>query len=193
MCKTCHIYEWVACHAYLFVVWGKSRWSLQSLTPEWNWRWVWILHKKNAEPKKQKFSQTHLEWHFPKLKAQSSYVSFYWYVVKETYEFWALSFGKRHSKWDWPYSSSSPSNEMTLCHVFACTLSSCPHTTLPAPLSRSPSFIIFPPLFVVVCDCPLFCCKIKNTTGLVWSNIGLLGLVPILRTSSWSYADCFKS
>ena len=39
----------------------------------------------------------------PKLKAQSSNVSFHWNVAKETFELWALSFRKCQPKWDWLY------------------------------------------------------------------------------------------
>jgi len=38
------------------------------------------------------YSQSHLGWHFRKLKAQSSYVSFATFQCKETFELWALSF-----------------------------------------------------------------------------------------------------
>jgi len=46
---------------------------------------------------------SHLGWHFSKLKAQSSNVSFHWNVAKETFELGALSFRKWHPKWDWLY------------------------------------------------------------------------------------------
>jgi len=38
------------------------------------------------------YSQSHLGWHFRKLKAQSSKVSFATFQWKETFELWALSF-----------------------------------------------------------------------------------------------------
>jgi len=38
------------------------------------------------------YSQSHLRWHFRKLKSQSSNVSFDTFQWKETFELWALSF-----------------------------------------------------------------------------------------------------
>ena len=43
--------------------------------------WLWTM-----------YSQSHLGWHFWKLKAQSSNVSFATFQWKETFELWALSF-----------------------------------------------------------------------------------------------------
>jgi len=57
----------------------------RQLCRQWNWRlqmWLYLYE----------YSQSHLGWHFPKLKAQSSNVSFATFQWKETFELWALSF-----------------------------------------------------------------------------------------------------
>jgi len=43
-------------------------------------------------PNSHMYSQSHLGWHFRKLKAQSYHVSFTTFQWKETFELWALSF-----------------------------------------------------------------------------------------------------
>jgi len=68
---------------------------------------MWLNAQPIADSRLQihsfEYSQWHLGWHFRKLKAQSSNVSFHRNVAKETLELWALSFRKWHPKWDWLY------------------------------------------------------------------------------------------
>ena len=49
-------------------------------------------HIRTSSDNSYSYSQSHLGWHFRKLKAQSSNVSFATFQWKETFELWALSF-----------------------------------------------------------------------------------------------------
>jgi len=58
----------------------------------WNLHAHWICMYKYIYIYIYIYSQSHLRWHFRKLKAQSSNVSFATFQWKETFELWALSF-----------------------------------------------------------------------------------------------------
>ena len=61
------------------------------------------------------YSQSHLGWHFRKLKAQSSNVSFATFQWKETFELWALSF-------ETAFENVTPSGIGCICCTCTCML-----------------------------------------------------------------------
>jgi len=64
---------------------------IDNVTHSWKTRLVHSSHD-NQDATFKTYGQSHLGWHFRKLKAQSSNVSFATFQWKETLELWALSF-----------------------------------------------------------------------------------------------------